>query len=151
MESTLRYDGDDLFGEKLIYKSHQECLKDKNIIAHPEAGYFFPVERFLRIFTADNTAFLDLLYNNLFTVATMAHRDVYLTVPSIKNTEIWAFQDWLWHCDATARGYRHKIVPETIIAVRQKPIAKSLWQKNVARNKVIRPNDLFGENYFRWN
>jgi len=73
----------------------------------------------------------------------MAHRDIYLDVPSVKNTDIWAFQDWLWHCDAAAKGYRHKIVPGTIIAVRQKPFAKSLWQNNFALNKVIRPNDLF--------
>jgi len=136
-------DGDDLFAEKLLFRSYQACLQDKKVIAHPEAEYLFPVEPFLRFYFADNESFLNLIYSNIFTVRTMAHRDVYLNVPSVRNTDVWAFQDWLWHCDAAVRGYRHQIVPGTIIAVRQKPFAKSLWQNNVARNKVIRPNDLF--------
>jgi glycosyltransferase involved in cell wall biosynthesis len=136
-------DGDDLFGEEWLLRAYEMCSKDPNLIAHPEFLFFFPTEPFLGYFKNNRKTFLNLIITNQWSVMAMAHRDIYLRVPSIKNTRYYAFQDWLWNCETAAHGYRHVIVPRTIMAVRQKTPEKSLWQYNYRQERVVRPNILY--------
>ena len=138
-------DGDDLFCRQWLYKAYKVCAEHRTYIAHPEALFYFPLESFIRFYNPDSSAFLNLLYSNQWTSLVMAHRDVFIEVPSVRNTEVWAYQDWLWHCDAVVAGCRHKLVPGTVMAVRQKRLGDSLWQGNYAKNKVVRPNQLFNQ------
>jgi glycosyltransferase involved in cell wall biosynthesis len=121
-------DGDDLFGEEWLLRAYELCSKDSKIIAHPEFLVFFPAEPFVVYFKNNNRAFLNLILANQWAVMAMAHRDIYLRVPSVKNTRDYAFQDWLWNCETAAHGYEHVIVPHTVVAVRQKTPERSLWQ-----------------------
>lgn len=136
-------DGDDLFGEEWLLRAYEMCSKDPNLIAHPEFLFFFPTEPFLGYFKNNRKTFLNLILANQWSVMAMAHRDIYLRVPSVKNTRYYAFQDWLWNCETAAHGYRHVIVPRTIMAVRQKTPERSLWQYNYSQERVVRPNILY--------
>jgi glycosyltransferase involved in cell wall biosynthesis len=136
-------DGDDLFGEEWLLRAYEMCSKDQNLIAHPEFLFFFPSEPFLGYFKNDRKTFLNLILANQWSVMAMAHRDIYLRVPSVKNTRDYAFQDWLWNCETAAHGYEHFIVPRTVMAVRQKDPGRSLWQINYRQQRVVRPNILY--------
>lgn len=136
-------DGDDLFGEEWLFRAYEMCSKDPNLIAHPEFLLFFPTEPFVVYFKNNRRAFLNLILANQWTVMAMGHKDIYLKVPSIPNSQHYAFQDWLWNCETAAHGYEHVIVPHTVIAVRQKTPERSLWQFNYRQERVVRPNILY--------
>jgi glycosyltransferase involved in cell wall biosynthesis len=136
-------DGDDLYGEQWLLKAHEICSANPHCIAHPEVLFFFPTESFLTHCNDSKTAFLNLISSNQWLPAAMALRDIFIEVPYKKDTEEFAYQDWLWNCETAAHGYQHVLVPHTLMAIRQKPHGKSLWQKSHSRNRVVRDNSLF--------
>jgi glycosyltransferase involved in cell wall biosynthesis len=136
-------DGDDLFGKEWLFRAYEVCSKDPNLIAHPEFLLFFPTEPFVVYFKNNRRAFLNLILANQWAVMAMGHKDIYLKVPSVPNSQHYAFQDWLWNCETAAHGYEHVIVPRTAIAVRQKTPERSLWQHNYRQERVVRPNILY--------
>lgn len=140
-------DGDDLYGEHWLLKAHQICSADRRTVAHPEVCYSFPLEPFLRYHFNGGRVSLELLSSNQWSALLMAHRDIFRKIPYIIDDQNFAYQDWLWNCETNAQGYRHVLVPETLMAIRQKPHGKSLWQNSHALNKVVRTNNLFKNFY----
>lgn len=142
-------DGDDLFCENWIYKVFKTCSENPGLIAHPEATYYFPYERFVRFSNGSPTAIVNLIIYNQWTALTAAHRDIFNSCKYVQDVPPYAFQDWLWNCETVFKGYHHVIVPETVLAVRQKPVGKSLWQNTHSQNKVVRPNMHFRNIFLR--
>lgn len=137
------HDGDDLYGEHWLFRAHRVCSSNPGNIAHPEACFSFPIRSIMVHFPQNSFLFLGLLKNNQWKALTMAHRNIFTSIPYIKDDQNFAYQDWLWNCQTAAQGYHHVVVPKTIMAIRQKPPGKSLWQSSFAQNKVVRPNELF--------
>ena len=135
-------DGDDLYGEHWLIGAYQTCSSDLKIIAHPEVCYSFPLEPFLRFHFNGRNVPLELLNANQWSALLMAHRDIFEKTPYVLDDQNFAYQDWLWNCETSAQGFRHVLVPGTLMAIRQKPHGKSLWQNSHAMNKVVRPNML---------
>ncbi len=136
-------DGDDLYGEQWLLKAHEICSANPHCIAHPEVLFFFPIESFLTYCNDNKTAFLNLISSNQWLPAAMAIKDIFIEVAYKKDTEEYAYQDWLWNCETAAYGYQHVLIPHTLIAIRQKPYGKSLWQHSHSRNRVVKENSLF--------
>ena len=136
-------DGDDLYCEHWLSSAFDVCSAEPCLIAHPEAYFRFPIEPFLRYCNNNKMAFLDLMNCNQWPALSMAHRDIFKKIPYVKDDRFYAYQDWLWNCETAANGYRHVLVPRTLMAIRQKRQGKSLWQNSHSLNKVVRPNKLF--------
>jgi hypothetical protein len=153
LKSTGRYisilDGDDLYGRKWLRGAYELCYPDKKRIAHPEVIFRFPIEPFLRLHPDNPNLFLNLIFDNQWPALTMAHRSIFERIPYIKDDENYAFQDWLWNCETAARDYTHIIVPQTLMAVRQKLPGKSLWHNSFSMHKVVRANALFRKVFLR--
>jgi glycosyltransferase involved in cell wall biosynthesis len=140
-------DGDDLYGRHWLLRAYQACSSDHRTVAHPEVCYSFPLEPFLRYHFNGNQVPMELLNANQWSALLMAHRDIFEKIPYVLDDQNFAYQDWLWNCETNAQGYRHVLVPNTLMAIRQKPHGKSLWQNSHAMRKVVRPNTLFRNFY----
>ena len=141
-------DGDDLYGESWLLRAFRACSTNPGYIAHPEFYFSFPIDPFIVHFNNHPLTFLDLMENNQWSALSMAHRDIFLKIPYIKDDETYAYQDWMWNCETAAQKYQHIIVPQTLMAIRQKQPGKSLWQNSFSKNKVVRPNLLFSKFFF---
>jgi glycosyltransferase involved in cell wall biosynthesis len=137
------HDGDDLYGEHWLIRAHEVCTSDPRNIAHPEARFSFPIRPFMVLFPQNSFFVLGLIKKNQWSALTMAHRNIFTQLPYIKDDHNFAYQDWLWNCQTAAQGYQHVIVPKTMMAIRQKPPGRSLWQSSFAQYKVVRPNELY--------
>jgi glycosyltransferase involved in cell wall biosynthesis len=134
-------DGDDIFCRDWLVKAFEIC-KSTGAIAHPQLCYFFPLENHL--FVNQSIAhYRTLIHHNLWSVLVMAPRAVFEEVPYRPDTECFGFEDWLWNCETVAAGFHHVTVPQTVIAVRQKPASDSLCLQSGLNNKVVAPNSLF--------
>ena len=137
------HDGDDLYGEHWLHRAYSVCSADPANIAHPAACFSFPIRPFIVRFPQNPLLFLGLMKGNKWPSPMMAHRDVFTRFPYVKDDLYFAYQDWLWNCQTAAEGYHHLPVAKTVMALRQKPPGRSLWQSTIALNKVVRPNKLF--------
>lgn len=137
------HDGDDLYGEHWLYRAYGVCSSDPANIAHPEACFSFPIRPYIVWYQQNPLLFLGLMNSNRWSALMMAHRDIFKSIPYIKDDRNFAYQDWLWNCHTAEQGYHHVIVPRTIMARRQKPPGQSLWQSSFSQKKVVRPNALF--------
>lgn len=133
-------DGDDLYGRHWLLEAYRTCRADPNKIAHPWFIYVFPIDPYLISYNEEKSAYLDLLLGNQWSALSMAHRDIFGDIPYVKDDETYAFQDWLWNCHTSAAGHEHVLIPRTLMAVRQSPPGRSLWQSSYHLNKVVRPN-----------
>lgn len=136
-------DGDDLYCEQWLSSAFDVCSAEPCLIAHPEAYFTFPLEPFLRYCNNHEMAFIDLMHCNQWPALSMAHRNIFVKIPYVKDNQFYAYQDWLWNCETAANGYCHVLVSRTLMAIRQKRQGKSLWQNSYTLNKVVRPNTLF--------
>jgi len=136
-------DGDDLYSKEWLYRAYRACASNPNRIAHPEFLYLFPIEPYLKSYESGPHVLLNLLIGNQWSALSFARRDIFERIPYVLDTDVYAFQDWLWNCHTAEKGYEHVLVPGTLMAIRQSPPGKSLWQGSYRNNKVVRPNAFF--------
>ena len=125
-------DGDDLWSEGWLVEAYRflDNLGPK-VVAHPEFNYFFEGQATIfRHIDQDDPAFsLDLLrLANFWDALAMADRQAYVDFPfydrDIPNG--WAYEDWYWNCETVAAGYRHKIVPDTVLFKRRRKNSQTI-------------------------
>lgn len=133
-------DGDDLYCHDWLVKAFEVC-NATGAIAHPELCYFFPTNKHLYLHQP-MSEFRTLLRDNLWAPHAMAPRSVFVKTPYRPDTECFGYEDWLWNCETLAEGFSHVLVPQTLVAVRQKSASDSLCQQSKMNNLVVAPNSL---------
>jgi glycosyltransferase involved in cell wall biosynthesis len=135
-------DGDDLIGEKWLVVGHEACRTVERSIAHHELSCLFPRNNYVfRHREISEPA--QLLEHNPLAALVVAKRNTFEEVPYISDTNQYGYEDWLWNCQTTGRGFRHIVVPKTLAAIRQKVPSESLCKKTEQAGKTVRPNELF--------
>lgn len=135
-------DGDDVVGENWLYAGLMACSSTNGVIAHPELNYYFPFDRIIFAHREEDDLGV-LLEHNRWTCAIIAKRTAFEEIRYRPHTEAFRYEDWLWNCEAVAKGYQHVVVPRTLIAVRQKQPGNSHNAPDGKQGKTIPPNDLF--------
>ncbi len=137
-------DGDDLFSENWLSNGIAECNARAEagqcVIAHPELNWIF--DNGNSIFTKiaqDDPLFTPLYFvaGNYYDSMLIAPRAVHLDCPygprDMKRGL--AYQDWRFSIETMGRGFKHVIVPDTIIFKRRR--ASSLVKEAHDRNATI--------------
>lgn len=150
------FDGDDLWGEDWIWRSHQFLtdLEIDSTIVHPRLIYYFSAEDYLTqsLTTAINPAsksfyFIHedsdapsfdpraILLDNLWTANSFCHRQLFERFPyeQVDHEKGYGVEDWLWNAQTLASGMRHAVAPNTVHCVRLKQ-SGSLGMQNVERS-----------------
>jgi hypothetical protein len=116
-------DGAHLWSENwLISAIRKADLSDKSIM-HAEVKVFFEKEVFFaRNVDQESTEFSTeaLFEHNYWNASSFALKSTYQKVPFICDSREARpeFIDWHWSCETVAAGMLHKVVPETIHAIR---------------------------------
>jgi glycosyltransferase involved in cell wall biosynthesis len=136
------HDGDNLYGASWFTKGLDYLATRPRAIAHPHLLWLF--QRY-DIFWEQVPPLepADMLRANPWDTVCVAERSVFEQVPYRPATSIYAYEDWAWNCDTLAAGFQHVLVPETVIAKRQKPNEESNESAWVRDRKTIHPNPLF--------
>ena len=136
-------DGDDLCSENWLFQSHEVCLENPNIIAHPEFSYCFGRDNY--IWQHDKEpVFENLLERNIWLSPQMAPKKTFEKIPYRPRTEEYGREDWLWNCETLSSGYKHILVKDTLICARSKSLDESsLRMITTLQKKIVAPNKLF--------
>lgn len=157
------FDGDDLWGNEWMYKAftYASSLDSATSILHPEVIFYFTADDYYRqsldhtprdphgfYFIEVDSRTIDfdpnaIIFNNLWTANSFAHRSVYEKHPFIKvDRELgYGVEDWLWNAETLARGLSHIVVPDTVHCVRMKS-SGSLSAQNT-KESLLPPLHLF--------
>jgi len=125
-------DGDDLWGENWIHEAYQFLAdRDEQTIAHPEFNWFFQgVSSVLIGMDQEDPKFKTefLRFGNYWDAMCMAYRSAHLAVPYCERQikKGFAFEDWHWNCETVWKGYKHKIVNDTIHFKRRRENSQTL-------------------------
>ena len=142
-------DGDDLWCEDWLTSCVRSSKRaTKKVIWHPDLNIYFGVDsRVFRHIDMENEEFdlLDLLFSNLWTALICTNRDILLEIPYPKTDlkrQI-GYEDWGWNLRTIEVGIVHKIIPDTIHAIRIKQAHKSLVQQTSRAGATPVPNKAF--------
>jgi glycosyltransferase involved in cell wall biosynthesis len=136
------HDGDNLYGASWFTKAHDHLATRPRSIAHPLLLWLFQRYDMFWVQTFPEEP-ADMLRANPWDTVCMAERSVFESVPYRPATTTLAYEDWAWNCDTLAAGYQHDMVPETIVAKRQKLDEESNESAWVRDRKTVHPNPLF--------
>ncbi|TYL51607.1 glycosyltransferase family 2 protein [Nocardioides sp. BGMRC 2183] len=138
-------DADDLFSENWLasgvaYLQDREA-RSETAIAHPELNVIFDAEQSVLVnIDQDSPLFTphQLYLRNPYDALCIAAREAFLDVPYRPNDIAagLAFEDWTWGIETMSRGWRHVVVPDTIIFKRRRD--SSLVTASSARRAVVR-------------
>ncbi len=142
-------DGDDLFSENWITAAVQFIrVHGPQTIAHPHLlvafgdwrAFWYQIDQTSERFRPES-----LLSLNHWNACSVALRRTFVHCPyecSRVGESGFGFEDWHWNCETIARGYVHRVVPETFRLERR----KSQGSLNVAHQQhaaVIKPSGFF--------
>lgn len=138
-------DADDLFGENWLAAAvallREGEERGERWIAHPELNVFFDAARSVLV-NVDQDAPLFTPYflyvRNLYDALCVAPREAYLETPygAVDLPHGVGFEDWQFAVESMAAGWRHKVVPDTVIFKRRRD--DSLVVTSSARHAVLR-------------
>jgi glycosyltransferase involved in cell wall biosynthesis len=145
-------DGDDLWCSDWLL----ECVRaarrvSRFTIWHPEYNLYFGEDaRIFRHIDMEDSEYshIDLLFSNLWTALACTNREVLLETPypaTDLKSQI-GYEDWGWNLKTIEAGFTHKIVPNTVHAVRIKPGYQSLVSHTTKAGAVPSPTLLFKNN-----
>lgn len=119
-------DGDDLWSENWLSAAYEFSQHaGLQTILHPKVCIYFGA--FQQIYTHvdmddDDFDVMNLSMSNYWTALAFAKRQTYREIPypETKLEQQIGYEDWGWHLETIARGYRHKCVPGTLHAIRRR-------------------------------
>jgi glycosyltransferase involved in cell wall biosynthesis len=138
-------DADDLFSENWLAEGVAELERragrSEKAIMHPELNVIFDAEQSVLVnVDQDSPLFTphQLYVRNTYDALCIAPREAFLEVPYRPNdiARGLAFEDWTWGIEAMGRGWRHAVVPDTIIFKRRRD--SSLVTASSSRRSVVR-------------
>lgn len=150
-------DGDDLWGDQWLRAAFAAAATGtpaQDAIWHPNYLYVFsgeaaeglPPDR-LRVMSGSDTPGFNpdlLLFGNLWSANTFAHRDIYLRFPyrAVARDRGLGIDDWSWNLETLWAGMAHRIVAGTVHLIRRKSTGSLDKQNAAARLLPYLPPDL---------
>ncbi len=133
-------DGDDLWGASWLAAAHQAASAPTEIdpvVWHPELSlYFGETRRAVHHPDSLSPGFDRTRFrlHNAWTALCFVEREVVLTVPYRRNrlAHGFGFEDWSWNTEILDRGGAHRIVPDTVHAIRRDAANSSLIARSQA-------------------
>lgn len=119
-------DADDLWCETWLRDAaRMAAMRGARTILHPECNIYFGDDPYIRRHPdMDEPDFdaVSLLARNPWTVLSFTARSTLIALPfgATRFAEGFGYEDWAWNLAAIRQGYRHKVVPGTAHAVRQR-------------------------------
>ncbi|HET8605213.1 MAG TPA: glycosyltransferase family A protein [Marmoricola sp.] len=138
-------DADDLFSENWLAEGITRLKlaeeSGEKAIAHPELNVIFDGTRsVLRNVDQDSTLFTPHLFyvRNYYDSLCMAPREAHLEVPYVHRDipNGLSYQDWQFSIETMSRGWRHVVVPDTLIFKRRRDF--SLVVESKTRRSIVR-------------
>jgi Glycosyl transferase family 2 len=132
-------DADDLFSENWLSDGLDAMTaaddRGERIIAHPEVNIIFDGGKYLwQNVDQDSPLFTPhfLYVRNCYDSLCMAPRDAHVTVPYIHRDipHGLSYQDWQFAIETMSRGWKHVVVPDTIIFKRKRDFSLVLESRN---------------------
>ena len=138
-------DADDMFSENWLAEGiavlDAAGERGERVIAHPEVNFIFDGVRAV-LHNTDQTSPLFTPYflylRNCYDSLCMTPREAHLEVPYVHRDipNGLSFQDWQFAIETMARGWRHVVVPDTIIFKRRRDY--SLMIESKQRRSLVR-------------
>lgn len=142
-------DGDDLLGRNWLLAAHRFISADERaLILHPSLVVYFEGRNAVwRPVDQEDPEFSEavLFEHNPWTANSFGRRSTYQEIP-FRATDLengFGYEDWLFNCDTIARGIMHKVVPNTLLCVRDKTRQPSVMKETIAARGIIADSDLF--------
>jgi hypothetical protein len=138
-------DADDLFSENWLSDGMDRMTQaeraGERVIAHPEVNIIFDGGKYLwHNVDQDSPLFTPhLMYvRNCYDSLCLTPREAHLAVPYVRRDvpNGLSYQDWQFAVETMARGWKHVVVPDTIIFKRKRD--RSLVQESRDRQSIIR-------------
>jgi len=137
-------DGDDLYDRKYIWLCARQCMADENIVALPQYQVCFEgINTLCEKPDLQSIELYDLVAQNPFVVAVVCRRELFLKVPYQPNSCGFGYEDWHWHTEVIAHGYRQVPVEGAIYFYRSNQRRDSVFFVHTRNNCVIRASSLF--------
>lgn len=137
-------DGDDLWGNEWVC----QCMRimrdkrDEGLIIHPQLNLYFGKGTDSSFwvhpdFGVGEVDLLDLFISNRWTASCFAHRNVFRSVPYVKNQidRGYGYEDWLWNLETSVKGYNHVTAEKTCHFIRRKS-TNSLSSATISNNSI---------------
>jgi Glycosyl transferase family 2 len=132
-------DGDDLFSENWLADGVSTLVaaeeRGERVIAHPEVNMIFDGVRAV-LHNIDSASELFTPYflalRNCYDSLCLTPREAHLTVPYVHRDipNGLSYQDWQFAVETLERGWRHVVVPDTIIFKRRRDFSLMVESKN---------------------
>lgn len=138
-------DADDLFSENWLSDGLDLLTageaRGERVIAHPEVNMVFDASKYLwQNVDQDSPLFTPhfLYVRNCFDSLCLSPREAHLAVPYVSRDvpNGLSYQDWQYAVETMSRGWRHRVVRDTIIFKRRRDF--SLVVESVNRQSIIR-------------
>jgi hypothetical protein len=138
-------DADDLFSENWLADGLDTVTAagegGERVIAHPEVNMIFDGAKYLwQNIDQDSPLFTPhfLYARNCYDSLCLAPREAHLAVPYVTRDvrNGLSFQDWQFAVETMSRGWKHVVVPDTIIFKRRRDV--SLVVESLSRKSIIR-------------
>ncbi|MBO0729441.1 MAG: glycosyltransferase family 2 protein [Acidimicrobiaceae bacterium] len=139
-------DADDLFSENWLAEGLDTMTaadaRGERVIAHPEVNIHFDGTKYLlQNVEQDSPLFAPhvLYVRNCYDSLCMAPREAHLEVPYVARDipNGLSFQDWQFAVETMSRGWKHIVVPDTIIFKRRRDFSlnvESQYRKSIIRS-----------------
>jgi len=138
-------DADDLFSENWLadgiaaLKAAEE--RGESVIAHPEVNVIFDGGKYLlQNVDQDSPLFTPhfLYVRNAYDSLCMSPREAHMEVPYVHRDipNGLSYQDWQFAIETMSRGWKHMVVPDTIIFKRRRDV--SLVTESNTRKSIVR-------------
>lgn len=142
-------DGDDLFSKNWI-SAAVDCIRahGPQTICHPHLlvafggwqAFWYQIDQ-----TSEHFKPASLMALNHWNACCVARRRVFTHCPYVLarvGESGFGFEDWHWNCETIARGYVHRVVPQTLRLERRK-LEGSLNVAHQQHAAILRPSHFF--------
>jgi glycosyltransferase involved in cell wall biosynthesis len=149
-------DADDLFGDKWLSRAYDVVQRDESaVVCYPEYVVVFDHQNLIAKYIGTDDPLFNyqnlIEYNRWNSVHFLIEKQYFLLnqfTPTPQSSGL-GYEDWHWYCEALARGYTIKIVPETCVFYRRKASGSRLLEHNnemtvLPKTKLFRP-DIFNK------
>lgn len=148
-EFVATLDGDDLFSANWLAEA-VACIRrhGPRTIVHPHTMIAFGAwNAFWEQIDQTDPRFLPeaLVSLNHWNACSVARREVFVDCPYVYarvGESGFGFEDWHWNCETIARGYVHRVAPQTFRLERRKPEG-SLNVAHQQHAAILRPSAFF--------
>lgn len=138
-------DADDLFSENWLVEGLRVLTaaeaRGEGVIAHPEVNMIFDGGKYLLQNVDQDSALFTphfLYVRNAYDSLCMTPREAQLEVPYVHRDipNGLSYQDWQFAVETMSRGWKHVVVPDTLIFKRRRDV--SLVTESNSRKSILR-------------